>query len=559
VPATGIAARRADAARGGRAQRAGAALLALATLLVYRDVWRFDAVNFDDAMALGGARRVVGEEPAGAARIVSRLPEAFRYVAGHEYLPVRDLSYVAERLACGAFHAGCQHADNLLLHIATGLLAIALAARLGAGAAAALAAGALFLLHPIQVESVAWIASRKDLLAALFAMLAWHTHERGRRTLSALAFLAAGLSKATVVLLPVALAASSVLIGKARPRDAARRVAPHALVAALVAALQLRSAGEAGMLARASGVDPLAALLLAAKLPFLYARNVLWPSELHLLYAPDIPSASSIGAWVPAVALAGGLALAVRAGAVRARPLVALGLATFLLALAPTLGLVPFQLLMADRYAYLAMAGLGLAAAGCFPAAPAPRPGAARTRRARGLAGCAPLALAIPLALASRREALAWRDSEALWRREVARDPARTEAWANLGEHYLTNGRAGEAADALARAARLRPESHEILTNYALAAARAGRHAEAAAAIDAAIARAPDDPAVRYNAACVRARAGDVDAALANLDAAIRRGFGDEAALREDPDLDALRADPRFAEITRTARATREP
>jgi len=567
VASTGFAGGRAgasaDAARDRRALVAGVLLLTLATLFVYWGVWRFELVNFDDAIALGGAERIVGdwrEDPPGnserSAAIldpggkVSRAGErssastdfftliarAFEYRNGHEYLPVRDLSYVLDHEMSGGWDAGSLHAMNLVLHMASGVLVIALATQMGTSVAASLLAGALFLLHPIQVESVAWVASRKDLLAGMFVLLSWHAHARRWRAWSAIAFLAAALSKATVVVFPSVLVVSSVVLERARWRDAVRRAAPHFIIAAVAAALQLRSAGEAGMLARASHARPLETILMAAKIPFLYFAHIAWPTRLHVLYAPSTPAPGAMPSWLaPAgLVLLGVVAVRLARGA-RPRPLIGVGLAAFLFLLAPTLGLVPFQLLMADRYAYVAMGGLAVACAGLVGAVRRP-------------AFYVPFLVAIPLALVARREALAWRNSETLWQREIARDPVRTEAWANLGEHYLLRGRAAEAADALSHAAQLRPESHQILTNYALAAARAGRSEQAAAAIDSALARAPNDPLVHYNAACVRAAAGESDLAIAELSASIRLGFADRDAIILDPDLARLRGDRRFWE-----------
>lgn len=551
----------------------GAALLLGAALAVYWGVWRFELVNFDDEIALSAAARPTpGAADADAS--FGRFLALFRYEKGREYLPVRDASYLIDEIIGGGVRPSVLHTTNFVLHAANGLLLGALASFLGLPPIGAFFASGLFLLHPMQVEAVAWVSGRKDLLAALFALLAWHAFARRRPGFSALFFLAAGLSKATVVFFPAVLliaracgsrgaGAAATGAGEVAPgggrglRASLWEIAPHALVAAAIAALQIRTSSDAGMLRSPGEGGLLGSVLLAAKISLLYLRNVVWPADLHLLYAPALPSPAEPAAWLAPVAMVAIAALALRSA--RAFPLVPLGGAAFFLLLLPTLGLVPFRLLMADRYAYLPIVGLALAAGSLIAGARVAdarraEVGGSDAARDRGFAAnrvrwAIALALLLPLALLARREVPAWRDSEALWKREIARGPRHAEAWANLGEHYLTRGRAAEAADALAQAAERRPDSVPILTNWALAASRAGRHAEALAAIDAAKKNALRDPQVRYNAACVRAAAGDIDGALEDLEQAILFGFTDRRTLETDPDLAPLRDDPRFTKM----------
>src|SRR5262245_21924602 len=291
----------------------GVAALVAATLAVYWGVWRFELVNFDDDIALARAGRVA-DSSSSVGAILSGVPELFRYDTGHEYLPIRDASYLVDRILGRGLHPGILHTTNLALHIANGLLVCALCAALGLGRPESLLARGLFLLHPMQLEPVAWVSGRKDLLAAFFSLLSWHAFARRRRGRSVLLFLGACLSKATVVTLPIVLALSRIAEARAqgaggaalraRARSAAWEIVPHAVVAVGIALLQLKTSSEAGMIRPHAESGPVGAALLAAKLVALYLRNIVWPVDLHLLYGPALPSPLSPSAWLAPIVLA---------------------------------------------------------------------------------------------------------------------------------------------------------------------------------------------------------------------------------------------------------------
>ncbi|MFN0151465.1 MAG: tetratricopeptide repeat protein [bacterium] len=535
--------------------------LVAATIAVYWGVWRFEFVNFDDAIALSGDASAVLDDDGGVHLPDRGLAAILEFERGREYLPVRDASYAIDRTLFGGARPGGFHLTNLVIHIVSGLVFVRLAAALGVAAPASFLAGALFLLHPIQTESIAWIAGRKDLLAAAFALASWLAYARERRAASAALFLAAALSKATVVALPLAFitadlanAASRRANSRISIRAAVARAAPHLAISTLVAAIALATSRGAGMLRSGGDRGAIESLLLACKLPFLYAANIAWPARLHLLYSPALPSPGDPASWLAPLALLAVIALMVAIA--RTRPLAAAGAAAFLLLLLPTLGLVPFQILMADRYAYLPLAGVALAAAALWPA----RWSAERARVPVAIAACALVAVLAP---AARREASAWRNSETLWTREIARDANHADAWMNLGTHYLSQSRARAArgdtlasrdrarlaAEKLERAAHLNPSAVGTRVNWALAAALAGDHVTALRAIELATSLEPRNPLVLYNSACVRARVGDIDGAIGDLARAIDCGFAEKERLESDPDLEPLRADARFQNL----------
>jgi hypothetical protein len=556
-----------------------AALLTAATLAVYWGAWQFDFVNFDDDIAVLQNPRIA-EPDAGPIRSLAGL---FRFEKAREYLPIRDASYLLDRVIWRGLDSGGFHLTNLLIHVAAGLLLMRLAFALGASFEAAVLASVVFLLHPMQTESVAWVSGRKDLLAALFAFVSWLAHERGRRVASAALFLAGALSKATIVLLPIVFFVADTI--RDRSARASRttsdsqgralderggvvrrlaRIAPHLVIAALVAILQIVTSAGAGMLRAGETRGALASLLLAAKLPFLYLANIVWPADLHLLYSPAIPDPRAPADWLPLLALAIVTGFLVRVS--RQRALLAIGGIAFFVLLAPTLGLIPFQLLMADRYAYLPMAGIALAIAGLFRSASEPRGPSGKVALA------AAVLLAIALAFVARREALAWRNSETLWTRELSRDATHADAWFNLGTHQLDQARALRdrnaaqsrerarvAAATLEKAVALGASAGPANMNLALAASLAGDRETALSALARARAAAENDPLIRYNSACVLAQSGEIDRAFVDLAYAIDHGgaFASVEQLSSDPDLAPLRGDPRFDALLLRARQER--
>ena len=312
-----------------------------------------------------------------------------------EYLPVRDLSYRVDMAIFGLNATGFR-VHNLVLYALCCLavwpatLAILRALRPApAGqerhhsrADKWFAAGVtvLFAAHPAHVESVAWIAGRKDLLSGLLAVGSlWLLAEglSGRRHPwrwwggSYVLFALAVLSKSTVM--PVAAVAFLLALAGARRREPLRRALGRA---ALVAApLLVMAAGSVaiqvfgsetyapGVMATAAGATgPAARLSLAARILGTLARIALAPVRLRLIYDLQHPTWAAVLAgalgWLTAAAAAVGAWLAVRQ-----RSLTGMGLATLGLLLAPFLQIIPFITwsLASERFLFLPVLGLAIA------------------------------------------------------------------------------------------------------------------------------------------------------------------------------------------------------
>lgn len=411
------------------------------------------------------------------------------------------------------------HLTNVLLHVSSvSLLYSALAAMTAAPWRSGLAA-ALFALHPLTVESVAWVSERKGVLCGFFLALGLFAYGRYARKPSALNYLsllgAFGLAltaKAAAVTFPCILllldywplrrltrrpAEAPELLGEAR--------APSAGSVALEKLPLLAAAGLAGFAALAAerNVRALNTLGLPlserlASVPVTYVRYlaaVLWPTRL----APFYPSRT--GTWTAAqvvgAALLLGLLTAAALGQARRRPYLIVGWLWFVAALAPMSGILPISYHdIADRYAYVPLFGLSLAAAWVVAAMP---------RRAAVTAAAAALAACL---MATRTQVGYWQDNQTLWRHAIEAVPDSYLAYDHIGLEQAMHGQLGEAIANLQTALRLNPRSETAHNNLGMALAQQGRVPEAAAHFAEAVRLDPSFVAARINLATALARQG---------------------------------------------------
>ena len=546
-----------------------AACLVLAVLVVYGRTIRFDYIVFDDDVGLFKNPRVLGG------------PDGRRRGLGVQDVSPRQLDPAHLALAHGGLLAvRCEarlaspgeRPDPCAQH----------AARLhrvpqddgGGGRFGGLAA--LFSLHPLRVESVAWIIERKDVLSALFFLVAlWlyarHAERpgsRGRRLAVVAAFVLGLAAKPMLVTLPFVMLLLDVWPLRRLSLEGAGRLgalrglllekAPLFAIAALwsvvtVAAQQrggaVRTLEQLSLLARAAN-----ALVSWAG----YVGMSLWPSGLAVYYPYDL----AIPAWKVAGA---GLFLAAVTGLslwqARRRPWLAVGWFWYAGTLVPVIGLVQVgSMAMADRYTYIPSVGLAIIAV-FLPlefalggkagwAGSAPREGDTRDRRrprrreparrsaildrrgdvereavwsSRTTAGAA-VAVAVSLVLAalSWRQVAFWRDSVTLFERAVAVTGDNVLARYNLATGLAQQGRIDEAIAQYREALRIVPSYPEAHQNLGLALFHQGKTDEAIGHYLAELARDPDHPEAHCHLGVALAVEGRYDEALAHFQAAVR-------------------------------------
>ena len=367
------------------------AALALAVLAVYAPVRSFPFVVYDD-------KAYVSENPAvlgGLSR--EGVIWAFTHSEQGNYVPLTWLSHMLDVELFG-LDAGRHHTVNALLHLLTALLLFEALRRMTGAPAPSAFVALLFAVHPTHVESVAWVAERRDTLSAFFWMLtllayagyAGPGRRRGLRYAAVLAAFGLGLlAKPMLVTLPFVLLLLDFWPLRRASEGIGRLVlekVPLLALAGLTSAAAVWTQGAVGAMATLEQL-PLAARVANALLSYAaYLGKTLWPVDLAVFYpyALEMPLAKTAAAL--------GLLVALSAAALlqwRSRPYLAVGWLWYLGTLLPVIGIVQIgSQSMADRYTYLPTIGIAIAIAwGAADLA------SGRPRARRALAAAAALAL----------------------------------------------------------------------------------------------------------------------------------------------------------------------
>ena len=443
-----------------------AIFLTLVTLAAYLPVLQNSFVNYDDDLYITNNSFV------STGLSLESLTWALTEFHGANWFPLTRLSWMLDVDLFGLEPWGF-HLTSLLLHCANGVLVFLLFARMTRAIWASAFVAAVFLLHPLHVESVAWAAARKDVLSGLFALLALLAYERSMRAprarcyaVAVFAWLALGLmAKPTLVTLPFAM----LLLdewpgGRLRRPGKPERWDPGRIRRAVVEKLPLFGlvgvASAVTYAAQQSGgtVQSFELYSLGMRLEnalvsgVAYLANAFWPRGLSVFY-PHPGGSLSLGQVVTSAFVLVAISLGAMA-ALRHRPYWAVGWFWFLGGLVPVIGLVQIgQASMADRYTYLPL--IGLAASVAWGA----REIAARGRGfARAVAGLG-IAVVLALAIGTTAQVRIWRNSTTLFEHSLRVTERNHVAHTNLGLAFASADRLEEAAAHLLAAVRIAPRA----------------------------------------------------------------------------------------------------
>jgi tetratricopeptide (TPR) repeat protein len=466
-------------------------VLAAITFAVFGQTLTHTFVDFDD-------NEYVYDNPVVARGLTLKgFVWAFTTIHAFNWHP---LTWLSHELDCQLYglHPGGHHLTNVLLHTAT-VIALFLVLRQMTGALWRSAfVAAVFAIHPLRVESVAWVAERKDVLSGLFFMLTIGAYVRyarrpwswGRYGLVMLLFAMGLMCKPMLVTLPLVL-----LLLDYWPLQ---RAGPGKLSGLVMEKLPLLALAAAGcgvsLLAQHGAVHTGGAYSLPSRLGnalvtcMVYLAQTVYPAGLAVFY--PYPK-NGLPPWE--VALAGTLlaGLSVIAwGQRRTRPWLLIGWVWYLVMLLPVMGLIQVgQQAHADRYTYLPQIGIFVAVTWLV----------AQWRISRATGGGLMAGVLAVLVICAWRQAARWKDSETLWTHTLACTTRNEVAHYGLGSVFLHKEQLDEAIAHYQKALEINPDYPNAKNDLGTALLKKGRLDEAIACYQQALQIEPDYVKARNN------------------------------------------------------------
>ncbi len=515
------------------------ALLIIATLAVYWQVVGFQFTNLDDLW-------YVPENPAVQAGLGA---DGLRYAfQPHEanWIPLVWLSFMADRdlssAVLGADEAdpGVCHVTNVILHIANVLLLFLLLNRLTGFKWRSAVVAALFAIHPLHVESVAWIAERKDVLSTLFwllTMLAYVGYVRQpnlRRYGCVLLMFVLGLmSKQMLVTLPIVLLLMDYWplrrVGEKSWRQLVIEKIPLFVLTVAACAITVVAQKEGSAITSFAKISLNVRPANAVVVCIAYLRKMFWPNDLACFYphpGNHLPIWQVLVSWALLIGLS---ILAIRIA--KRRPYATVGWFWYLITLVPVIGLVQVgDQAMADRYTYVPLIGIFMLIVWGSSEALAHVVGGKAI-----LTALAMLSL-IGLMIQAHAQVATWQNSVTASSHAAAVTERNSVAEYMLGSAYANDGKNAQAAKHVRIAIEYNPKYS--LAHYTLGALmeRQHRYEDATTEYRQAVRLSPGEAQAHRELGRILLRRGKLREALSEFEEAVRLDPHDHVA-RDNRDM----------------------
>jgi tetratricopeptide (TPR) repeat protein len=515
-------------------------LLCLITISVYWQVGNHDFINFDDP-------QYVTENSSIQAKF-SRKSILWAFTTTHAgfWFPLTWLSLLLDFQLYG-LNPGGYHLTNLLLHLANTILLFLVLKRMTKARWQSAFVAALFAIHPLHVESVAWVVERKDVLSTLFWLLAMWAYLRyverpgiARYLLTFFAFALGLMAKPMLVTLPFILLLLDYwpLMRLHPPPDvAANESSPnktliHGLPRRSFIELVLEKAPLFALAALSSMITfftqrSVGAVRSIHELPFMvrfanglvsyvkYIGKTIWPMNLAVFY-PHPESTLPVWQIVVSGLLLTGISIAVMRAA-RNRRYLAVGWLWYLGTLVPVIGLVQVGAqAMADRFTYVPLIGLFLIIAWGTPDL------LNRMRWRRIIIAFSAGVLLVALMVSTWRQLHRWSNSIMLWEHALTVTQNNYLAHNHLGTALIGRERLDEAIDHFSEALRINPDYTESRNKMGILLVKQGRLEEAATHLSRALEQFPDDAEANNNMGVLLVEQGNLDKALVYFSKALK-------------------------------------
>jgi tetratricopeptide (TPR) repeat protein len=507
-----------------KSERISLLLLIIIALLPYLNIFQNEFVGYDDQNLIQNNRQIRSLAPENVARMF--VPK----LRGN-YQPIRTLSYAVDYALWGPRPFGF-HLTNILLHVFT-VAGVWLVFRRLLKEPAPFLAAVFFAVHPIHVESITWMSSRKDVLSLSFSLLAillYDSSEQNNRRYLYIASIAAAafavLSKLTAVSFPLCILLLQVCRdGWPKRAEWVRkliRLSPHFLVIAVIIGMNfIRFGGGAPLHGDALVGTETASLTVLRdvwlSMPLVFWRYVgllFFPLHLSTHYAASrITSIAAPQFHIPLLLLLGSAASPLFLF-FRGKRIAAFCIAWFFITFLPTSNIIPTAALMGDRYMHIPSIGIaGLL--GILMAYPVHAALHERNASLMRTAIIASVAVILFHGMLTIRRNTDWRDTYSLFSRTLAVNPQSVDARLALGAVLEKDGLFDPAIEMYRDALDISPENYRVLYNLGGVYMKKGWVSHAARALENSKAANPKFNAARFNLAIAYQQLGRVEDAIA--------------------------------------------